>query len=61
MSVSEAWATAALETTLPQLVSRNAAEFPQRPALTDDGRTWTWAEAHHEVHALAVGLAAMGL
>ncbi|QIZ34478.1 long-chain fatty acid--CoA ligase [Saccharopolyspora sp. ASAGF58] len=61
MSVSEAWATAALEATIPQLFSRNAAEFPQRPALTDDGRTWTWAEAHHGVHALAAGLAAMGL
>jgi long-chain acyl-CoA synthetase len=64
MSALEAWADAALETTIPQLFSRNATEFPQRPALTDNGReprTWTWAEAHSEVHALAAGLAALGL
>ncbi|MBB5155241.1 AMP-dependent synthetase/ligase [Saccharopolyspora phatthalungensis] len=64
MSASEAWVTAALETTVPQLFSRNAAEFPQRPALTDAGReprTWTWAEAQREVHTLAAGLAALGL
>ncbi|MEU5847604.1 AMP-dependent synthetase/ligase [Saccharopolyspora shandongensis] len=64
MSASEAWATAASETTIPQLFSRNAAEFPQRPALTDNGReprTWTWAEARHEVHELAAGLTALGL
>ncbi|MCI2416709.1 long-chain fatty acid--CoA ligase [Saccharopolyspora sp. K220] len=64
MSASEAWVTAALETTIPQLFSRNAADFPQRPALTDDSRaprTWTWTEANREVHTLAAGLAALGL
>ncbi|MGP4020425.1 AMP-dependent synthetase/ligase [Saccharopolyspora sp. 5N708] len=64
MSAAEPWATAALETTIPQLFSRNAADFPRHPALTDNSReprTWTWAEAHREVHTLAAGLAALGL
>ncbi|MDA3626515.1 long-chain fatty acid--CoA ligase [Saccharopolyspora sp. WRP15-2] len=61
MKDSEAWAVAALETTVPQLFSRNVAEFPQQPALTDGDRTLTWAQAHHEVEVLAAGLAGLGL
>ncbi|RKT85540.1 long-chain acyl-CoA synthetase [Saccharopolyspora antimicrobica] len=61
MSDSEAWATAALETTVPQLFSRNVAQFPQEPALTDGDRTLTWEQAQQEVQVLAAGLAALGL
>lgn len=61
MSGTEPWAAAALETTLPQLLSRNVAQFPQHPALTDGDRTLTWEQVWHEVQVVAAGLAALGL
>lgn len=65
MSDSDQWAATALEATLLELFDRNAAEFPDQPALTDDAsgrpRTWTWAETRDEVRALAAGLAELGL
>ncbi|MER6990664.1 AMP-dependent synthetase/ligase [Saccharopolyspora hirsuta] len=61
MTESEAWAAAALETTVLQLFSRNVAQFPQQPALTDGDRTLTWEQVRHEVQVVAAGLAALGL
>jgi long-chain acyl-CoA synthetase len=69
MSASEAAPTtgsaAVLDTTVPQLVARNAREHPDLPALTDspDGhsRTWTWSQAFSEAQVLAAGLTELGL
>ena len=56
----DAW-RAALESTIPQLLARNAAEFAEHPALTDGPRHWTWRQAREEALVLAAGLAALGL
>jgi len=53
------------EDTFPKLLIRNAHIFAQRPAYRhkDLGiwRSWTWAQVHEEVRALALGLAALGV
>ncbi|GAA4849753.1 hypothetical protein GCM10025787_35900 [Saccharopolyspora rosea] len=56
----DAWA-AALESTIPHLFARNAAEFAEHPALTDGPRHWTWRQAREDALVLAAGLAALGL
>ncbi|MBR8745263.1 long-chain fatty acid--CoA ligase [Nocardiopsis sp. MG754419] len=53
--------------TLPDLLLRNAREFPDRPALSwrepgaTDWTTLTWARTHDTVAALAEGYAALGV
>lgn len=51
--------------TFPKLIERNAARWPERPAMRhkDLGiwRSWTWAQALDEVRAFALGLQAAGL
>lgn len=65
MTTAPSWADTALSTTIPQLFTRNAAEYGDHPALTDtsDGhqRTWTWAEAADDANTIAAGLADLGL
>ncbi|MBK0870473.1 AMP-binding protein [Saccharopolyspora sp. HNM0986] len=57
----DAFAESAAPLTVPRLFGRNAAEHPDRPALTAGDRTWTWGEAEREVRSLAAGFAALGL
>jgi long-chain acyl-CoA synthetase len=51
--------------TFPQLLARNARTRPDRPAFRHKNlgiwQSWTWAEVHGEVRALAVGLQAHGV
>jgi long-chain acyl-CoA synthetase len=51
--------------TFPKLLVRNAARFPNRPAMRhkDFGiwQTWTWAQMLVEVRAYAAGLSRLGL
>ncbi|MFJ4831875.1 AMP-dependent synthetase/ligase [Streptomyces sp. NPDC088747] len=54
--------------TLPQLLARNAGEYPQLPALSwqsaDPGSGWTtlsWAEIHDRTRSLAAGYRALGV
>ncbi|MFG2512441.1 AMP-dependent synthetase/ligase [Streptomyces sp. NPDC048584] len=54
--------------TLPQLLARNAREFPRLPALSwqskDPDGTWTtltWTEVHERTANLAAGLRALGV
>lgn len=61
MSTWDDWADAALETTIPRLFSRNTAQFPDQPALTDNDRTLTWKQAGEEVELLAAALSELGL
>ncbi|GAA0516222.1 long-chain acyl-CoA synthetase [Saccharopolyspora subtropica] len=64
MSDPPNWAETAVNTTVPRLLARNAAHYPDRPALTDGdrrSRTLTWAQVQDDVHVLAAGLAALGL
>ncbi|WP_228047061.1 AMP-dependent synthetase/ligase [Saccharopolyspora montiporae] len=49
------------DATLPRLVARNAAEFPDSPALTAGPSRWTWAQAEQDAHRVAAGLAELGL
>ena len=50
--------------TLPQLLLRNAREFPRRTAIREKDRgiwqAWTWAQYHDHVRDLALGLAELG-
>ena len=50
--------------TVPKLLLRNAAQFPDRPAIRhkDYGiwQTWNWAEVRDEVRAFALGLRKLG-
>jgi long-chain acyl-CoA synthetase len=46
---------------LAELVSHAAERAPDDPAIADATRTLTWSELNHEVHAVASGLASMGL
>ena len=61
MSTLDGWAEAALETTIPRLFSRNIAQFPDEPALSDAHRTFTWKQAGAEVELLAAAFHALGL
>ncbi len=62
---TEAWGVQARQTTVPELLSRNVTQYPDKPALTDsvDGaeRTWTWSQAHDDAQELAAGLAELDL
>ncbi|MCX2732212.1 AMP-binding protein [Saccharopolyspora sp. NFXS83] len=61
MSTPAETAVQAPTATIPHLFSRNAIEHRDHPALTADGRTWTWYEAAEAVHDLAAGFADLGL
>ncbi|WP_243792317.1 long-chain fatty acid--CoA ligase [Saccharopolyspora gloriosae] len=61
MSTPAETAVQAPTATIPHLFTRNATEHGDRPALTADDRTWTWAEAAEAVHDLAAGFADLGL
>ncbi|MDI2028769.1 AMP-binding protein [Saccharopolyspora sp. TS4A08] len=61
MSTVDDWAEAALETTIPRLLSRTTARFADEPALTDGDRTYTWKQTGEEVELLAAALHALGL
>ncbi|MFR9729556.1 AMP-dependent synthetase/ligase [Saccharopolyspora sp. MS10] len=61
MSTTAETAVQAPPATIPHLFTRNATEHPDRPALTADGRTWTWGEAAEAVHELAAGFVDLGL
>ncbi|MCA1226951.1 MULTISPECIES: long-chain fatty acid--CoA ligase [unclassified Saccharopolyspora] len=50
-----------LTATIPHLFERNATEHRDHPALTADGRTWSWGEAAEAVQDLAAGFADLGL
>jgi fatty-acyl-CoA synthase len=41
---------------LAHFLSRNAARWPTRPAIFQDGCTWTWSQIDTRVSALAAGL-----
>ena len=41
---------------LAHYLTKNAARFPNRPALVWNDRTWTWSELDHRVSALALAL-----
>jgi long-chain acyl-CoA synthetase len=51
--------------TIPKLLLRNAAQHATRPAFREKEfgiwQTWTWAQAHDEIRAFAVGLGKLGL
>ncbi|MEU8627095.1 AMP-dependent synthetase/ligase [Streptomyces sp. NPDC048669] len=54
--------------TLPQLLARNAHEYPRLPGLSwqsadadGDWRTFSWAEIHERTRSLAVGFRALGV
>ncbi|WP_062650177.1 AMP-dependent synthetase/ligase [Streptomyces maremycinicus] len=54
--------------TLPQLLARNAREYPELPGLSwqsgdtaDDWTTFTWAEIHEHTRSLAAGYRALGV
>ncbi|MFE6489467.1 AMP-binding protein, partial [Streptomyces sp. NPDC057757] len=54
--------------TLPQLLARNAGEYPQLPGLSwqsaDPDSGWTtlgWAEIHERTRSLAAGYRALGV
>jgi long-chain acyl-CoA synthetase len=55
----------AIPASIPALLARNAARFPDRPAYREKEygiwQAWTWAEAAGEVRAIALGLLALGL
>ncbi|RRO12690.1 long-chain fatty acid--CoA ligase [Saccharopolyspora rhizosphaerae] len=61
MNTVDDWAEAALATTLPRLLAHTTAQFPDKPALTDSGRTFTWQQAGEEVELLAAAFHALGL
>ena len=46
---------------LDQLLDRMAAEFPDRPLLITDTRTWTYAEVRDWSEQVAAGLVASGV
>ncbi len=50
---------------IPALMARNAKTLARRPAYREKEfgiwQSWTWAEAHEETRALAMGLLALGL
>lgn len=52
-------------TSIPALMARNARRLAGRPAFREKEfgiwQSWTWAEAHDETRALAMGLLALGL
>ncbi|MBI2217475.1 MAG: AMP-binding protein [Candidatus Rokubacteria bacterium] len=52
------------ESTLPQLVERNARQWPDRVAIREKDRgiwqQWTWTDYRREVKELALGLVALG-
>ena len=47
--------------TLPQALAARAAASPQRPAISYEDRTFTYAQFHGAVHALAAGLYDLGV
>lgn len=51
--------------TFPKLLARNAVQFADQPAYREKEygiwQSWTWAEVHEEVNALAMGMLALGL
>ncbi|GAA4478433.1 AMP-dependent synthetase/ligase [Rhodococcus olei] len=48
-------------TTIPELIHRNAEEFPDKPALTHDGETLTWRETRLSIARIALGLSRLGV
>jgi long-chain acyl-CoA synthetase len=52
-------------TSIPALMARNARDLANRPAYREKEfgiwQSWTWAAAHDETRALAMGLLALGL
>ena len=52
-------------TSIPALMARNARDLANRPAYREKEfgiwQSWTWAAAHDETRALAMGLMALGL
>ena len=53
------------ENTVPKLLLRNARRWADRPAIREKDfgiwQTWSWAQVHDEVRALAIGLSRLGL
>ena len=62
--MTQTQASAALAS-IPALLARNAVQFASRPAYREKEfgiwQSWTWAEAHAEIRALALGFLALGL
>src|SRR5690349_3469497 len=64
MSLADECAAATAELTIPRLISSNAREFPDHPALStlgDDDSTLTWGALRRRVAAVSLGLADLGL
>lgn len=52
-------------TSVPKLLARNVAKFGTRPAYREKEfgiwQSWTWSHAAEEIHAIALGLLALGI
>jgi long-chain acyl-CoA synthetase len=59
--LAEQIAQRAAGATIPSLLARNAAEFGDRPALTMNDTTLTWAQLREQVAGLSRGLAEVGV
>ncbi len=58
-------ATQHIPQTIPQLLSRNVRQFPDKPAYREKEfgiwQSWTWAETAAEIDALALGFLTLGV
>lgn len=63
--MSKAKLTEAVPQSVPALLARNAARFGTRVAYREKKagvwHSWTWAEAHREIRALAMGFLSLGV